>query len=90
MNGKREATSEKREVVVRAQVTMALAMLLASLFSLLPPLAAQSPITVMTFNIRYGTANDGAHAWPNRREHVIATIRDSPRSITSRLPPLAM
>lgn len=30
----------------------------------------------MTFNIRYGTANDGAHAWPNRREHVIATIRD--------------
>jgi endonuclease/exonuclease/phosphatase family metal-dependent hydrolase len=30
----------------------------------------------MTFNIRYGTANDGAHAWPNRRDHVIAVIRD--------------
>ncbi len=29
----------------------------------------------MTFNIRYGTADDGAHAWPNRREHVLATIR---------------
>lgn len=31
-------------------------------------------MTVMTFNIRYGTADDGAHVWPNRRDHVIATI----------------
>ena len=31
---------------------------------------------VLTFNIRYGTANDGAHRWPNRSAHVIATIRD--------------
>lgn len=30
----------------------------------------------MSFNIRYGTADDGAHAWPNRRPLVIATIRD--------------
>lgn len=30
----------------------------------------------MTFNIRYGTANDGAHAWPNRSGFVITTIRD--------------
>ena len=30
----------------------------------------------MTFNIRYGTADDGAHAWPHRREHVVSTIRD--------------
>lgn len=37
---------------------------------------AQAPIRVLTFNIRYGTANDGAHAWPNRRAAVIATIRD--------------
>lgn len=40
------------------------------------PLPAQSPFKVMTWNIRYGTANDGAHAWPNRREHVITTIRE--------------
>lgn len=30
----------------------------------------------MSFNIRYGTAQDGEHAWPHRRAHVIATIRD--------------
>ncbi|MCC6319288.1 MAG: endonuclease/exonuclease/phosphatase family protein [Gemmatimonadaceae bacterium] len=37
---------------------------------------AQAPVRVLTFNIRYGTANDGAHRWPFRRPHVIATIRD--------------
>lgn len=36
--------------------------------------AQSAPITVMTFNIRYGTANDGAHVWPARRAHVIGTI----------------
>lgn len=40
------------------------------------PLAAQAPVRAMTFNIRYGTANDGAHAWPNRRAHLLATIKD--------------
>ena len=30
----------------------------------------------MSFNIRYGTADDGAHAWPNRRALVVRTIRD--------------
>jgi endonuclease/exonuclease/phosphatase family metal-dependent hydrolase len=30
----------------------------------------------MTFNIRYGTANDGPHSWPFRRAHVIDVIRD--------------
>jgi endonuclease/exonuclease/phosphatase family metal-dependent hydrolase len=51
-------------------------MLLA--FLLITPVAvhAQAPIRVLTFNIRYGTANDGAHVWPNRRTPVIATIRD--------------
>jgi endonuclease/exonuclease/phosphatase family metal-dependent hydrolase len=37
---------------------------------------AQSPVRVVSFNIRYGTAQDGAHVWPNRREPVIASIRD--------------
>ncbi len=32
-------------------------------------------MTVMTFNIRYGTADDGANAWPNRRAHLITTIQ---------------
>jgi endonuclease/exonuclease/phosphatase family metal-dependent hydrolase len=37
---------------------------------------AQAPVRVLTFNIRYGTANDGAHRWPNRSTHVMTTIRD--------------
>jgi endonuclease/exonuclease/phosphatase family metal-dependent hydrolase len=39
-------------------------------------LPAQAPLRVMTFNIRYGTASDGDHVWPNRRSHVIAVVRD--------------
>lgn len=40
------------------------------------PLVAQSPVTVLSYNIRYGTAQDGAHAWPNRRALVIDLLRD--------------
>ena len=39
-------------------------------------MAAQAPLRVVSFNIRYGTARDGAHEWPNRRAHLAATIRD--------------
>lgn len=41
-----------------------------------PPAAAQEPLTVVSFNIRYGTAQDGDHAWPHRRDLVAATLRD--------------
>jgi len=37
---------------------------------------AQAPVRLLTFNIRYGTANDGEHRWPNRRAAVITTIAD--------------
>lgn len=37
--------------------------------------ADPTPLDVMTFNIRYGTARDGENAWPNRRELVIDVIR---------------
>lgn len=33
-------------------------------------------MTVLSFNIRYGTAADGDHAWPNRRALVAGVIRD--------------
>ena len=33
--------------------------------------------TIMSFNIRYGTADDGADSWPHRREMVVETIRDA-------------
>lgn len=36
---------------------------------------SNSSINVMTFNIRYNTANDGEHAWPNRKENVASVIR---------------
>lgn len=36
----------------------------------------QAPVRVLTFNIRYGTADDGDHRWPNRKNNVITTIRD--------------
>ncbi len=32
-------------------------------------------LRVMTFNIRYGTANDGENSWPQRRELLCQTIR---------------
>lgn len=32
-------------------------------------------VSVMSFNIRYGTANDGANRWVNRREMVFEVVR---------------
>lgn len=41
------------------------------------PLRADEPQTVrmMSFNIRYGTANDGANGWDKRKEFVVETIK---------------
>jgi len=36
-----------------------------------------NPITLMTFNIRYGTASDGENSWEFRKEHVIETILEA-------------
>ncbi|MEM1166400.1 MAG: endonuclease/exonuclease/phosphatase family protein [Planctomycetota bacterium] len=33
-------------------------------------------LRVMTYNIRFGSANDGLDAWPVRRARVVATIKD--------------
>ncbi len=33
-------------------------------------------LTVMSFNVRYGTANDGENSWPQRRELVFDVIRE--------------
>jgi endonuclease/exonuclease/phosphatase family metal-dependent hydrolase len=37
--------------------------------------AAPEPLTVMTFNIRYGTANDGDNRWEARRGQLFAVIK---------------
>src|SRR5687768_9302142 len=41
-----------------------------------PPVARDEhpPIRALSFNIRYDNPADGIHAWPNRRERVIALI----------------
>ncbi len=35
------------------------------------------PVDLMTFNIRYGTANDGENSWEFRKDLVIETIRNA-------------
>lgn len=37
--------------------------------------SAPNPVRVMSFNIRYGTANDGANHWDKRHEFLTDTIR---------------
>lgn len=39
------------------------------------PKVGEAAVTIMSFNIRYGTARDGDDAWPRRRELVIDRIR---------------
>src|SRR6187431_248802 len=45
-----------------------------------PPAVAvqpREPLTVMTFNIRYGTAKDGENEWSARRDMLFEVIRDT-------------
>lgn len=39
------------------------------------PTASGEPLTVMSFNIRYGTANDGDNHWLKRREQLFELLR---------------
>ncbi len=41
---------------------------------LVSTLAAQVPLKVMTFNIRYNNPDDSANAWPNRKDKVASEI----------------
>ena len=43
--------------------------------------AIAEPITMMTFNIRYASANDGENNWEYRKAHVVETIRDANPSV---------
>jgi endonuclease/exonuclease/phosphatase family metal-dependent hydrolase len=38
--------------------------------------ALAADLAVMSFNLRYGTAADGEHAWPHRRPHVVEVITE--------------
>jgi endonuclease/exonuclease/phosphatase family metal-dependent hydrolase len=41
-----------------------------------PQPAEAAPLTVMSFNIRYGTANDGENHWLKRREQLFTLLRE--------------
>lgn len=50
---------------------------LALLLALIPVQESKGePLTVMTFNVRYGTANDGDNSWPNRDHLVMRVFED--------------
>jgi len=62
---------------------MTLVTLLLALFFAQAPVPAPAPqpvhaapLTVMSFNIRYGTANDGDNHWLKRREQLFALLRE--------------
>ena len=51
----------------------------AAAFAQAPQTAARprEPLTVMSFNIRYGTANDGENHWKQRREFLFGVVREA-------------
>jgi endonuclease/exonuclease/phosphatase family metal-dependent hydrolase len=51
-------------------------LLATAVVALFAPVADADDLRVMSFNIRYGTADDGDNHWDNRREFLIETIRD--------------
>jgi endonuclease/exonuclease/phosphatase family metal-dependent hydrolase len=55
---------------------LAVALLGLGAFACSPGESGAPPISVMSFNIRYGTANDGDNSWPHRSEMVVAVLRD--------------
>jgi len=73
-------TSAPRSRLRLAACALAIALGLASF-----PAQAQNPapasqrelLSVMTFNIRYGTANDGVNHWTNRRQFLFDVVREA-------------
>lgn len=51
------------------------ALLLASVASISVLGQTRTDVRVMSFNIRYGTANDGENHWDKRKEFLLATIK---------------
>jgi endonuclease/exonuclease/phosphatase family metal-dependent hydrolase len=58
------------------QILVALVLVAQAVFMQFARSGEEQNIRVMTFNIRYGTAPDGENAWPNRKDIVLAVIRD--------------
>lgn len=43
---------------------------------LLAACSAPAPLKVMSYNVRFGTADDGVYSWPNRQDAAVAMIED--------------
>jgi endonuclease/exonuclease/phosphatase family metal-dependent hydrolase len=76
------ARLSRRRLLASSAVSIALASVLRSLgvtTSAQSPASPGSeppePLAVMSFNIRYGTADDGENRWANRREMLFALLR---------------
>ncbi len=57
------------------RVTLLLTLTAACTLDASPAEPACSPVPIMTFNIRYGTAADGLDQWTNRRDQVFELLR---------------
>ncbi len=67
----------RRMTIRMALVPYVLAAAATSAQGVVPPAAGPAePLAVMTFNIRYGTAQDGENRWNARRELLIDVIRE--------------
>jgi len=53
---------------------VALAFIAASIAG--APEAAPNPLTVMSFNLRFGTADDGPDAWDLRKDRLVALVKE--------------
>ena len=64
----------KRALALGAALVVAGVVCLAQAAQQAPSVARQ-PLNVMTFNIRYGTANDGENRWANRRDFLFEVVK---------------
>jgi endonuclease/exonuclease/phosphatase family metal-dependent hydrolase len=61
---------------IRTLVTALLSCWLAAITSLAAADDRPTPLRVMSFNVRYGSAKDGDNAWPQRRDLLVKTIQN--------------
>jgi endonuclease/exonuclease/phosphatase family metal-dependent hydrolase len=65
---------------MRQSLRISPALLVLFMVTLSMPMTGQAPmrepLTVMTFNIRYGTAKDGENDWPSRRQLLFDVVRE--------------
>jgi endonuclease/exonuclease/phosphatase family metal-dependent hydrolase len=67
----------RRVSVVVLLGTLGLAAAAAQTSQTPAPAPSRDPLTVMSFNIRYGTANDGENRWALRREFMFDVMRQA-------------